>query len=257
MTIKIASWNVNSLRVRLPHVLAWLADAQPDVLALQELKLPTENFPVAEFEKIGYHASVHGQKTWNGVAILSRKPGTDACTAFNGFNDSQSRVLAVTIQDVRVIDVYIPNGESVGSEKYQYKLEWLRHLDKFLIAELKQHAKLVILGDFNIAPEERDVYDPAAWEDKVLFSQPERAAFQQMLKLGLQDCFRLFDQAEKSFSWWDYRLNAFRRNLGLRIDHILASGPLARTCTECHIDKVPRGWERPSDHAPVIASFKT
>ncbi len=253
--MKIASWNVNSLRVRLPHVLAWLADAQPDILALQELKLPTADFPLAEFAKIGYHATVHGQKTWNGVAILSRAPATDVCTTFNDFIDPQSRLLAVTLNDVRVIDVYIPNGESVDSEKYQYKLEWLRHLDLFLTAELKKYTRLVIVGDFNIAPEARDVDNPAAWEGKVLCSPPERAAFQQMIKLGLQDCFRLFDQADKSFSWWDYRLNAFRRNLGLRIDHILASGPLARSCTACHIDKIPRGWERPSDHAPVVACF--
>ncbi|MFA7592269.1 MAG: exodeoxyribonuclease III [Thiohalobacteraceae bacterium] len=253
--MKIATWNVNSLRVRLPQVLQWLAGERPDLLALQETKLTDDLFPETDLLAAGYHAVFAGQKTYNGVAILSREPLTDIITDIPGLDDPQRRVLAATCGDVRVIDLYVPNGESVDSEKYQYKLDWLDKLTAWLKTELQQHPKLVVVGDFNIAPEDADVHDPEAWRGHVLFSEPERAAFQRLIDLGLCDSFRRFDQPEKSFTWWDYRMNAFRRNLGLRIDHILASQPLCAACTACRIDKVPRGWERPSDHAPVVAEF--
>lgn len=252
---KIATWNVNSLRVRLPHVLEWLVANPVDVLALQETKLPDADFPLAEINAVGYQCVFNGQRTYNGVAVLSRKSAMDAVRDLPVLDDSQRRLLAVTVGNVRVINLYIPNGESVESEKYQYKLNWLKQLDVYVKQELAQHANVVILGDFNIAPEARDVHDPAAWEGKVLFSAKERAAFQALLDLNLQDCFRLQEQPEKSFSWWDYRLNAFKRNMGLRIDHILASDELAKKCVRCYIDKFPRTQERPSDHAPVVAEF--
>ncbi|MDR3476959.1 MAG: exodeoxyribonuclease III [Gammaproteobacteria bacterium] len=255
MTFKIATWNVNSLRVRLPQVLDWLASVQPDVLALQETKLTDPDFPAAEIQAAGYQVIFSGQKTYNGMAILSRVPASDVVMALPDLDDPQKRVLAATFGDIRVLNLYIPNGESVGSDKYQYKLGWLEKLDAFVQAELKMHTKVIILGDFNIAPEERDVHDPAEWEGKVLFSEPERAAFQSLIALGFQDCFRLQDQPEKSYSWWDYRMNAFKRNRGLRIDHILISSALVSSAVRCHIDKVPRGWERPSDHTPVVAEF--
>ena len=253
--MKIATWNVNSLNVRLPQVLAWLASAQPDILALQETKLTDEKFPVAEIETAGYHALFSGQKTYNGVAILSKEAGKDMVTDIPGLDDPQRRVLAASYGELRVLNLYVPNGESVGSEKYTYKLDWLDKLIAFVKAELKHHPKLVVLGDFNIAPEERDVYDPLVWQGKVLFSEAERAALQRLLATGLCDTFRLFDQEEKQFSWWDYRMAAFRRNLGLRIDHILASELLCGNCGSCVIDKAPRKNERPSDHAPVVAEF--
>jgi len=257
MTVfKIATWNVNSLRVRLPQVLTWLAAEQPDILALQELKIPTEKFPFDELRAAGYEAVVNGQKTYNGVAILYRhRVPENVVIEFPELQDPQRRVLAATFNHVRVLNLYVPNGESVDSAKYQYKLNWLNHLRYFLTNEINQYPKIIILGDFNIAPQDEDVHDPTAWEGKVLFSAPERAEFQKILQLGFQDCFRLHAQPEKSFSWWDYRLNAFKRNLGLRIDHILASTELAKYCKQCAIDKAPRGWERPTDHAPVIAEF--
>ena len=253
--MKIATWNVNSLRVRLPQVLQWLDSEQPDLLALQETKCTDDQFPATDFLAAGYQSVYSGQKTYNGVAVLSRISCTDVITEITGLDDPQRRVLAVTYGDVRLIDLYIPNGESLDSPKYQYKLDWLEKLDAWLADELQRHAKLVVVGDFNIAPTEADVHDPAAWKDSVLFSEPERAAFQRLLDLGLCDTFRRFEQPEKSFSWWDYRMNAFRRNLGLRIDHILASKALCDACIACRIDKVPRSWERPSDHAPVVAEF--
>ncbi len=254
---KIATWNVNSLRVRLPHVLTWLATEKPDILALQELKIPTENFPFDELRAAGYEAIVNGQKTYNGVALLYRdKAPEDAVLEFPELQDPQRRVLAATFNQVRVLNLYIPNGESIVSDKYQYKLNWLRHLKLFLTNELKRYPKIIILGDFNIAPENEDVHDPGAWDGKVLFSEQERAEFHAILKMGFKDCFRLQAQPEKSFSWWDYRLNAFKRNLGLRIDHILASSELASNCKNCFIDKEPRSWERPTDHAPVVAEFE-
>lgn len=253
--MKIASWNVNSLNVRLPHVLRWLEAEQPDVLALQETKTVDDKFPCADIEQIGYHATYCGQKTYNGVAILSREPLVEPMRALPDFEDPQCRVLAGTIDGVRVINLYVPNGQSVGSEKYRYKLAWLDMLRKWLQTELAAHDDVVVLGDFNIAPEDRDVHDPAEWTDQVLCSGPERTAFQALLQLGLSDSFRLFDQADASFSWWDYRMASFRRNRGLRIDHILASEALAKRCTASTIDREPRGWERPSDHTPVVAVF--
>jgi len=250
--MKIATWNVNSLKVRLPHVLEWLAQNQPDVLCLQETKQEDVNFPCAALEAAGYQVSFCGQKTYNGVAILSREPQQLVQMGIPGLDDAQKRVLAVTIADIRIVNVYVPNGQSIDSDKYIYKLAWLKALTAWLKQELKTHAKLVLLGDYNIAPEDRDVHDPQAWLGQVLVSEPERAAFQALIKLGLQDSFRLFEQSEKSFSWWDYRMNAFRRNMGMRIDHILVSAPLALACKAVVIDKETRRAERPSDHAPVM-----
>ena len=253
--LKIATWNVNSLRVRLPHVLDWLAAHGPDVLALQETKLPDKDFPAAEIEKAGYRAVYAGQSAYNGVAILSRSPAEDVITDPPGLDDHQRRVLAATIAGVRVVDLYVPNGQSVGSEKYVYKLEWLDTLTGYIRDAMAEHPRLVVLGDFNIAPEERDVHDPALWKGHVLFSDPERAAFQRLLDLGLSDTFRLFEQPEREFSWWDYRAGGFRRNLGLRIDHILGTPAMRDACRSCRIDREPRKRERPSDHAPVLAEF--
>ncbi|HSW70058.1 MAG TPA: exodeoxyribonuclease III [Gammaproteobacteria bacterium] len=253
---KIATWNVNSLKVRLPQVLEWLAAEQPDILALQELKIPTEIFPFDELRRAGYEAVVNGQKTYNGVALLYRNVMPEnILIEFSELQDPQRRMIAATFNDVRVVNLYVPNGESVHSEKYQYKLNWLKHLKLFLTNEKKQYSNIILLGDFNIAPQNEDVYDPMACEGKVLFSLPERAEFEALLDLDFKDCFRLRSQPEKSFSWWDYRLNSFKRNLGLRIDHILASAKLAKHCKQCRIDKTPRGWERPTDHAPVVAEF--
>ncbi|MER0203911.1 MAG: exodeoxyribonuclease III [Nitrosomonas sp.] len=253
--MKLATWNVNSLKVRLPQVIDWLQTNQPDMLCLQETKLSDENFPAAEIAAIGYESVFIGQKTYNGVAILSKQKGSEIITAIPGFEDEQKRVVAATYGDVRVISVYVPNGDTVESEKYQYKLRWLPALTGWLRQELKDHQKLAILGDFNIAPEDRDVYDPQLWQGKVLCSQPERTAFGDLLQLGLTDSFRLFEQAEKSYTWWDYRMMAFRLNRGLRIDHILLSNALASICTSCTVDKAIRKLERPSDHAPVVAEL--
>ena len=253
--MKIATWNVNSLNVRLPHVLAWLRVEQPDILALQETKLSDRDFPMLDVANAGYHAVFSGQKTYNGVAVLSRSPAADLIADLPGLDDPQRRVLGATVGGVRVLNLYVPNGQAVGSEKYAYKLAWLKQLAFWTEQELARHPRLVMLGDFNIAPEDRDVHDPDAWAGQVLCSEPERAAFRQLLQLGLRDTFRLFPQDAKSFSWWDYRAAAFRRNLGLRIDHILASPTLAATCAACRVDKTPRKLERPSDHAPVVAEF--
>lgn len=253
--MKLATWNVNSLKVRLSQVLEWLGKHRPDILCLQETKLEDPNFPRAEIEAAGYAALFSGQKTYNGVALLSRVPGADPATAMPGFADEQKRVLAANVGGVRVICAYVPNGESVGSDKYQYKLAWLAAAKSWLKDELARHQRLAVLGDFNVAPEERDVHDPQLWDGKVLFSQPEREAFRALLTVGLKDSFRLFDQPERSFTWWDYRMNAFRRKMGLRIDHILLSEELAKHCTACTIDIEPRKSERPSDHAPVIAEL--
>ena len=253
--MKLATWNVNSLKVRLPQVLNWLAVNQPDVLCLQETKLQDENFPTTEIVAAGYQSVYAGQKTYNGVALLGKQIGSETITAIPGIADHQKRVLAATYGDVRVICIYVPNGESVGSEKYRYKLDWLIALNEWLRGELSKHPKLALLGDFNIAPEECDVHDPGLWEGKVLFSQPEREAFKELLKLGLVDSFRLFDQPDKSYTWWDYRMMAFRRNMGMRIDHILLSNEFANTCTVCVIDKGTRKNERPSDHSPVMVEL--
>jgi exodeoxyribonuclease-3 len=252
---RIATWNVNSLRVRLPQVLEWLNGENPDVLALQETKITDDEFPATEFQQAGYHAVFSGQKTYNGVATLSKLPATTIMTALPGYADTQKRVLCADINDVTVLNLYVPNGSEVGSDKYCYKLEWFSHLHHFVRDLLAANKKLLVLGDFNVAPEDRDVHDPQEWAGSVLVSEPERAEFRKLLAAGLCDTFRLFEQEDKSFSWWDYRAAAFRRNRGLRIDHILASPALAGLCRSCRIDKRPRKLERPSDHTPVIAEF--
>jgi len=253
--MKLATWNVNSLKVRLPQVLDWAGKHRPDVLCLQETKLEDGKFPAAEIRAAGYEPLANGQKTYNGVATLARIAATDPVTAIPGLGDAQKRVLAANVGGLRVICAYVPNGESVESDKYQYKLKWLAAFRDWLKAELARYPRLAVLGDFNVAPEERDVYDPKAWEGQVLFSEPERKAFADLTGIGLWDAFRLFAQPERSFTWWDYRMNAFRRKMGLRIDHILLSEPLARQCTSCVIDVEPRKNERPSDHAPVMADL--
>lgn len=253
--MKLAAWNVNSLKVRLPQLLDFLATRDPDVVCLQETKLEDANFPRAELEAAGYQVAYSGQKTYNGVAILSKLPLSDIQIGIPGFEDEQKRVLAATVDGVRAVCVYVPNGQSVDSDKYQYKLKWLAALTAWLKQELQAHPKLALMGDYNIAPEDRDVHDPALWKGQVLCSEPEREAFRKLLALGLKDSFRLFEQPEKSFSWWDYRMQGFRRNHGLRIDHILLSDALAASCTESRIDRDMRKLERPSDHAPVIASL--
>ena len=253
--MKLATWNVNSIRVRLPQLLDWLAAVKPSVLCLQETKSEDAKFPRAEIEAAGYQVAFSGQKTYNGVAILARAALTDAASGIADAADEQKRVLAATVEGVRVVCVYCPNGQAVGSEKYAYKLKWFESLRNWLRGELARHPRLAVAGDFNVAPEDRDVHDPKAWEGAVLASEPERAALRSLLELGLADSFRLFPQPEKSFTWWDYRMVAFRRNAGLRIDHILLSAELAKSCTACSIDRAPRKLERPTDHAPVIAEL--
>ena len=254
--MKIATWNVNSLKVRLPHVLDWLAATQSDVLCLQETKMEDKAFPYAELAAAGYQAVHNGQKTYNGVAILARGALENVRFDIPDFSDEQKRVLVATVNGLRIVCAYMPNGQEVGSEKYSYKLNWLEALAGYLRAELQRFPQLALLGDYNIAPEDRDVHDPVAWKDKILCSEPERAAFRQFVGLGLTDTFRLFEQPPKLYSWWDYRQMGFRLNRGLRIDHILASKSLAGACRACVIDKAPRKLERPSDHAPVLATFE-
>jgi len=254
--MKIATWNVNSMNVRQPHVIEWLQANEPDVLVLQEIKQVTEKFPVEDLQAIGYEYSIaSGQKTYNGVAVISKMPVTDAITDFPDLDDPQRRILATTVNGVRVVDLYIPNGSEVGSDKYAYKLDWLAALRRFLEAEVKAHEKLVVLGDFNIAPADADVHDPEKWGEAILCSPAERKALRDILDLGLCDIFRKFEHPEKTFSWWDYRAAGFRRNAGLRIDLILTSDAMTQRCTASYVDKEPRSWERPSDHAPVIAEF--
>ena len=254
--LKIASWNVNSLNVRLPHVLAWSDVASPDVLALQETKLPDERFPEQDLLEAGYRSVFSGQKTYNGVAILSREEALNPVTDIPGLDDPQRRILAATVGNVRIVNLYVVNGSEVGSEKFEYKLHWLDCVTAWLEKELQQHENVIVLGDFNIAPDDRDVHDPESWHEKILCSTQERDALQEILDLGLTDTFRQFEQAEKSWSWWDYRMAAFRRNLGLRIDLVLASAAMQEVCSAAYIDKEPRRQERPSDHTPVIAEFK-
>ena len=277
-SIRIAAWNVNSLKVRLPHVLRWLQDQeqkkQPiDALCLQELKLIDDKYPHQELEAAGYLSLVAGQKTYNGVAIIVRKAAlasmaSDLETAFlkpvrniPGDADEQQRILAATVcfkgmQPVRLVSAYFPNGQSPDSDKFVYKLGWLKALEAWLKDELSQNSRLALLGDFNIAPTDVDVYDPSKWVGQNLVSPPEREAFQRLIELGLTDSFRMFEQAPKSFSWWDYRMMGFRRNAGMRIDHILLSDALKEKCSASLIDKEPRTWEQPSDHTPVIAEIK-
>jgi exodeoxyribonuclease-3 len=249
--MKIASWNVNSLKVRLPHLTQWLADAQPDVVALQETKLEDAKFPVDELAAAGYRCVYSGQKTYNGVAILARDEPTDVVTDIPGLDDPQRRSLAATIGPLRVVDLYVVNGKAVGDEKYAYKLNWLERVRDFLAGELQRHPNLVVLGDFNICPDDRDVYDPVSWGEDILCSPPERAALKAITDLGLHDSFRLFEADAGHFSWWDYRQAAFRRNMGLRIDLILISDALKPAARAAAIDREPRRWERPSDHTPV------
>jgi exodeoxyribonuclease-3 len=241
--------------VRLPHLLDWLAHAQPDVMCLQETKTEDRNFPLAEIQAAGYQAVYCGQKAYNGVAILARDALADVQHGIPDFPDDPKRVIAATVNRIRVLCLYAPNGEAPGSDKYAYKLRWYEALTRWLKEELLQRANLAVLGDLNIAPEARDVHDPKRWEGKIHFSEPERAAFRAVAAAGLKDAFRLFEQPEKQFTWWDYRLMAFQRGWGLRIDHILLSPELAAKCTACVIDTKPRGRERPSDHAPVIAEL--
>ena len=250
--MRLATWNVNSLKVRLPHLLDWLARERPDVVCLQETKIEDQNFPAAALEEAGYAAAFSGQKAYNGVAILSRAPLTGVQRGIPGWDDDQRRVIVADAGDVRVVSVYVPNGQAVGSEKYEYKLRWLRVFADWLRGQLGEHPRLAVLGDYNIAPEDRDVYDARLWAGQVMCSEPERAAFRRLLELVLKDGFRQFDQPEKSFTWWDYRLNAFKRNMGLRIDHILLSPTLSAESRHCTVDLAPRRLERPSDHAPVV-----
>ncbi|MDZ7828298.1 MAG: exodeoxyribonuclease III [Halofilum sp. (in: g-proteobacteria)] len=253
--MKIASWNVNSLKVRLPQVLEWLAANEPDVLGLQETKLSDENFPAAAFGEAGYAVRYSGQKTYNGVALLSRQPAEDIVTDLPGLEDPQRRVLGATVGGLRVYNLYVPNGSEVGSDKFAYKLDWLARLHAHLRDQLAEHSDVVVMGDFNIAPADPDVYDPEALAGQIHCSEPERAALGELTSLGFSDTFRRFDQAEGVFSWWDYRAAAFRRNLGLRIDLILASPALAARCRASVVDVTPRRNDRPSDHAPVVAEF--
>ena len=255
--MKLASWNVNSLKVRLPHVLHWLETEQPDVVGLQETKLTDDNFPAAALREAGYEAVFAGQKTYNGVAVLARQPISETVTDIPGVDDPQRRVMAGTIGDLRFINLYVPNGSEVGSEKYAYKLDWLARLRDWIADEMAHHPRLAVVGDFNIAPADADVHDPEEWRGKVLFSEPEHAALKALTDLGLEDTFRRFPQDEQVFSWWDYRMNNFKRNRGLRIDLVLASPALATQCTASRVDVEPRRWERPSDHAPVVAVFET
>jgi exodeoxyribonuclease-3 len=253
--VKIATWNVNSLRVRLPHLLDWLAANRPDAMCLQETKCDEATFPAAELRAAGYCSLHHGQRTYNGVAILARADAVEVCRGIPEFADEQSRVIAADVGGMRLVSVYVPNGQSVGSDKYDYKLRWMQALAAWLEAELARNPRLAVLGDFNVAPEERDVHDPAAWAGQVLFSEPERDALRRLFALGFADAFRLFEQPERSYTWWDYRMLAFRRKMGLRIDHVLLSPELARACTACTIDLAPRRLERPSDHAPVVCEL--
>ena len=253
--MRYAAWNVNSLKVRLPQLLDWLAAQQPDVVCLQETKVEDANFPRGEIEAAGYQVVFSGQKTYNGVAVLARGELHDVVCGNPLFADPQKRLLAATVGDVRVVCAYFPNGQALGSDKYAYKLAWIAALDTWLAEQLASYPKLVLAGDFNIAPDDRDVYDPAAWAGQILCSPAERAGFQSLLALGLKDSFRLFEQAEKSYSWWDYRMLGFQKNRGLRIDHVLLSTPLAERCTAAAIDREMRKRERPSDHAPVFADL--
>lgn len=237
------------------HVVAWLEAQQPDVLALQEIKMVDTEFPALEFDRLGYQAICSGQPSYNGVALLTKKDADDVVTALPGFEDPQKRVLGAKVDGVYVLDLYVPNGQTVESDKYRYKLEWLAQLDLWIRELIVAEPRLVVLGDFNIAPDDRDVYDPAAWVGQVLASEPERAAFQGLLSHGLTDSFRLLHDGGGNFSWWDYRAAGFQRNLGLRIDHVLLSGPLAERCGAAWIDKEPRGWDKPSDHAPVLVEL--
>jgi exodeoxyribonuclease-3 len=253
--MKIASWNVNSLKVRLPHVIDWLLTNQPDVLAIQETKLQNDNFPTEEINEAGFEVVFSGQKTYNGMALISKLPTENIVTDIPGLNDPQRRILGVSIGDVRILNLYVVNGQELGTEKYDYKLEWLDKVTEYIRQDLQDNVNYIVLGDFNIIPADEDCYDPEVWHDRIFCSEAERSALENIIKLGFKDSFRLFDQEPNTFSWWDYRQVAFRRNRGLRIDLILASDALADDCKSSLVDKEPRKLERPSDHAPVIAEF--
>lgn len=252
----IATWNVNSIRARIAHLTTWLKDAAPDVVGIQETKVQDADFPLAELEALGYHTLYSGQKSYNGVALLSKEPATLIATALPGFDDPQRRVLAAKVAGITLLNLYVPNGSEVGSEKYAYKLAWLDALGDWVASLAADGAPLMLVGDFNIAPDDRDVHDPDAWRGKILCSDDERQRLNRLLELGLTDVFRQFEQAPGSFSWWDYRGGGFRRNEGLRIDLILASAVLAERCAACAVDLAPRRWEKPSDHAPVVARLR-
>jgi exodeoxyribonuclease III len=254
--LKIATWNVNSLAVRLPQLLDWLAANPVDAIVLQETKLTDDKFPAAAIEAAGYHVQWFGQKTYNGVALLSRSPAADLQRNIPGFADESARVIAGTVQGIRIVGGYFPNGQAPGTDKFAYKMAWLDGLRTWLLDELQRHPQLVLLGDFNIAPEDRDVFDPLAWAGQIHCTDEEREHFRQLVALGLHDAFRLFEQAPKSWSWWDYRNLAFRKNQGLRIDIILVSELLKSKVSACHIDKLPRKNERPSDHTPVVVTLE-
>ena len=254
--MKISTWNVNSVRARLPHIVKWLEAVQPDVLALQETKAQDHDFPVFDINAAGYEVIFTGQKSYNGVAILSKKKAVDVITDIPTIKSEQKRIIGATFADIRVLNLYVPNGTEAGCDKYYAKLEWLKNLCDFLKKDIKKHEKYLIVGDFNIAPDDRDVYDPKAWEGHVLVTPKERAVLKEILDIGFFDVFRKFEQPAGSYSWFDYRHNMFLRKKGLRIDLMLASAILSKKCIKCDIDITPRGWERPSDHTPVVVEFK-
>jgi len=253
--LKLATWNVNSIRVRLDQVLDWLRAESPDILAIQETKVTNDMFPVNEFLRQGYQVICNGQKTYNGVATISKSIAAEVVTELPSFPDPQKRLLYTRYDNLAILNIYVPNGMALGTEKFDYKLDWLSHLQVFVQQQINKTKRLVVLGDFNIAPADEDVHNPEEWRGKVLVSEQEREQFFLLIDKGLVDCYRIFKQEAKSFSWWDYRVSSFIRNRGLRIDHILASKPLAECCISSHIDKTPRKLERPSDHTPVVAEF--
>jgi exodeoxyribonuclease-3 len=256
--MKIATWNVNSVLARLPLVLMWLEKARPDVLCLQEIKCIDERFPAEAFAELGYNSAVFGQPTYNGVAIVSRSEIEEVHRGFPADSaTAHARLLSTKVGRIQIINVYVPNGQAVGTDKYEFKLDWLARLREFFESHYDTRKPVLLCGDFNVAPEDRDVHNPKLWEGRILFSKPERAAVERVREWGLVDAFRLHNREEKQFSWWDYRMGSFRRNLGLRIDHIWVTQALAARCKSAWIDKEPRGWDRPSDHAPVVAEFIT
>lgn len=253
---RIASWNVNSIQVREEQVAQWLEKNDVDVLAIQETKCLDEQFPYDAFISLGYEVLVSGQKTYNGVAILSKSEGMDVITDIEGYEDPQRRILAATIDGIRIVNLYVPNGQSMDSDKFQYKLEWFDAVTQFVAEQKEQYSKVVVLGDFNIAPTDDDTWDPKVWQETVLVSHQERTALNRLLRLGFVDSFRMFKQPQDSFSWWDYRGGSFRQNKGLRIDLVLLSSALVESCRNSSIDKTPRSWGRPSDHAPAFVVLK-
>jgi exodeoxyribonuclease III len=255
-TLRVATWNVNSIRMRLDTVLHWMDSSDCDLLALQETKVQDHEFPIHEFASAGYHILFNGQKSYNGVAILSKQPGVDPRHCFPNDPDPQKRILAATYNKLRIINVYVPMGQSLESDKYTYKLKWYQNLHELITLEQQRHEQLIVLGDFNVAPRDQDTYNPKLWQNRVLVSDLERQALNACLQLGLHDSYQLFPQHNEQFSWWDYRGGAFQRNHGLRIDHLLISNALKDTCLCSDIDKTPRGLNQPSDHAPAYADFK-